>query len=357
MKKIITIGFLLCFCFANIEARQKGIVREAATYDIHNGLAWLKTQQLKNGSFSEMPFPAITALAVSAFLKAGYTEEDPVVQKAIEYIVSCAKEDGSIYEKALAGYNTAICLTALAYTNNPKYKDIIEKGRKFLIEIQIDEGEKVEKNDKYYGGAGYNNHEKPDLSNLSWSLEALKETEGDTREQNQAFEKALVFLQRCQNLKSSNDQDWAGDDGGFIYSPDPESKAGKTISYGSMTYAGLKSFIYCNVDKSDPRVQAAFKWISSNFTVDENPNLKADGLYYYYHTMAKALQVYGEDKITDSRGKIHNWKKELFDKLVKLQKKEGFWVNAESKRWLEDNKVLVTAYTILSLEWCLTDKK
>ena len=93
-----------------------------------------------------------------------------------------------------------------------------------------------------------------------------------------AFKKALIFVSRCQNLKGeNNDQPWAGkiNDGSFIYSaaaggqtkvrttPTPD---GGLPGYGSMTYAGIKSLIYCGVSKDDQRVKKAYEWIQKNYT-------------------------------------------------------------------------------------------
>ena len=71
-----------------------------------------------------------------------------------------------------------------------------------------------------------------------------------------------------------------------------------------MTYAGLKSMIYAGLSHEDPHVKAAWKWITHNWTLDENPGVKfgdaknpkggEDGLYYYYHTLARALHAYGQ---------------------------------------------------------------
>ena len=142
-------------------------------------------------------------------------------------------------------------------------------------------------------------------------------------------------------------------DGGFIYSPDGESKAGKDAagsprSYASMTYAGLLSFIYANVDKDDARVQAAFKWIKEHFTLEENYGMGSQGLYYNYHTMAKALRLYGDATFVDAKGVSHDWYREFAEKMIELQKPDGFWMNAES-RWMEADPRLVTAYVILGL--------
>jgi squalene-hopene/tetraprenyl-beta-curcumene cyclase len=74
-----------------------------------------------------------------------------------------------------------------------------------------------------------------------------------------------------------------------------------------------------------------------------------DGLYYYYHTMAKALSIYGVETLTLKDGKTVNWRKDLAKRLMDLQNGDGFWVN-ESGRWWERDPVLVTSYAVITLE-------
>jgi squalene-hopene/tetraprenyl-beta-curcumene cyclase len=83
--------------------------------------------------------------------------------------------------------------------------------------------------------------------------------------------------------------------------------------------------------------------------VAENPEMGEQGLFYYYHTMAKALAAYGDDFIIDAAGTERNWRKELLERLISLQDGEGFWVN-KNNRWWENKKELVTAYTVLAIE-------
>ena len=236
---------------------------------------------------------------------------------------------------------------ALSSTGNSEYASIIEKAQGFLKSLQVTDEESV-----YYGGIGYGSRESVhDLSNLNLAIQALKESGSDDQE---VWNKAIKFLERTQNRSESNDQSWAGNDGGFIYSPDGESKAGTDAagsprSYASMTYAGLLSFIYANVDKDDERLQAAVEWIKQHFTTEENYGMGAQGLYYNYHTMAKALRLYGEPTLTDAKGISHDWYRELAEKLIGVQKPDGFWVNDES-RWMEALPVLATSYAILSLD-------
>jgi squalene-hopene/tetraprenyl-beta-curcumene cyclase len=112
-------------------------------------------------------------------------------------------------------------------------------------------------------------------------------------------------------------------------------------------------------------VKAAWDWISKQYTVDVNPGFQTNdpkngdmsryGLYYYYHTMARALNVYDEPIITDAKGVKHDWRVELADKLASLQKPDGSWTG--EKKWFEDNGVLTTSYAILALQEIQQDLK
>ena len=116
-----------------------------------------------------------------------------------------------------------------------------------------------------------------------------------------------------------------------------------------MSYAGLLSFLYAEVDAKDPRVVAAKEWLERNYNIKENPNMGAQGLYYYYHTMAKALAAAGRPTLKTAAGEV-DWKNDLAVQILSLQKTDGSWVNEGSNRWMEDDPVLVTCYSLLALE-------
>src|SRR5690606_19174736 len=121
-------------------------------------------------------------------------------------------------------------------------------------------GDVKDKSDPAYGGAGYGSHRRPDLSNTSFLIDALKATGNGPDDE--AMQKALIFVSRCQNLETEhNTTPFAAKnpDGGFYYTPAAggTSQAGTLPdgglrSYASMTYAGLKSMIYCGLEKDDP---------------------------------------------------------------------------------------------------------
>jgi len=362
----VIITCFICFAFQhpnnyNPDTEFDISLQKETAHSIIQGLKWLYTQQEENGSWQH--HPAITSLVLSSFLRAhpNITYQDSNITAGYNYLKKCVKPDGSIHQNEMPNYNTSICLIAFKDANNPEFYDIIKNAENYLKQLQIDNDEGYTADSLYYGGVGYGGDERPDISNLQWAIEAFQDREEFRMEKTRTkeeklhqqqkdifYNKALIFLSKCQNLKSINPMDYSGDDGGFMYEPG-KSKAGGSTSYGSMTYAGLKSMIYARVDKNDIRVQAAYNWIKQNYAIETTPKMGDQGLFYYYQTMAKALNAYGEDIITDANGIDHNWREEFADQLIKIQNEEGWWQN-ENGRWWENNRVLVTAYCILSLE-------
>jgi squalene-hopene/tetraprenyl-beta-curcumene cyclase len=122
-----------------------------------------------------------------------------------------------------------------------------------------------------------------------------------------------------------------------------------------MTYAGVKSLIYCGVAKDDSRVVKALEWIGKNYTLDKNPGMPADGsvkgLYYYYHTFAKTMAALDSDTFTDATGTKHDWKTDLFEAIKKRQKPDGSFIN-ENTGWMENDPTLDTGYVLMALGYC-----
>ena len=332
---------------------------------IDRGLRFLERYQKADGAYrssdkANIPIDiGITGLVVKALTGSprGYREADgPFVSKAVQFLLSHQAQDGGIRGKMLGTYTTAIAVVALKSLQNPKYDGNIARAVKYLKGQQCNVAAGYDpKKHSTFGGYGYGSSLRPDMSNTQMVMDAF-EAAGLSKD-DPAYRDALVFLTRCQNSSETNDQVFAGTDGGAVYNPS-ESKAGEYVkpdgskglrSYGAMTYALLKSMIYANLSKDDQRVRAAVGWIKRNYTLDKNPGIGNAGLYYYYHTFAKALSAYGEDVITDDAGRQHDWRKELAAKLIELQRPDGSWVN-EHDRWFESDPVLVTCYALLALE-------
>jgi squalene-hopene/tetraprenyl-beta-curcumene cyclase len=323
---------------------------------------FLRTTQADDGSWTSPTQPGISALVTAALLKSGVAADDPTAQKALKHLESFIQEDGGVYykESKHKNYETSIALLAFDAANaDGRYTDTIVRAAEFLKGLQWDDGEGVDQSDPAFGGAGYGSHARPDLSNTQFFLDALLAA-GVSRD-DPAVKRALVFVSRCQNLETEhNTTPFAAKvgDGGFYYTPAAggTSQAGPTPngglrSYASMTYAGLKSMIHAGLTPDDPRVTAATTWIRQFYTLDENPGLGAQGLFYYYHTFAKALDAMGVDQFEDANGAKHDWRRELAELLASIQKENGSWVNA-ADRWYEGDPNLVTSYTLLALSHC-----
>ena len=250
-----------------------------------------------------------------------------------------------------------VCFAAA--NRDGRYDALLKQADRFVKGEQFDEKKGHDRASPSYGGAGYGKQKRPDLSNTQFFIEALRSVGNGPDDP--AIQKALVFVSRCQNLESEHNTTGLAalnPDGGFYYTAAAggESQAGKLPngglrSYGSMTYAGLKSMIYAGVGPDDPRVKAAVEWIKKFYGLEENPGIGSAGLYYYYHVFAKALDAMGQDLIEDANGVKHSWRKDLLHELVRRQRPDGSWIN-ENSRWLEGDPALVTGYALLSLAYC-----
>jgi squalene-hopene/tetraprenyl-beta-curcumene cyclase len=334
------------------------------TEAVNKAADFLKKSQANDGSFSAATGPGITAIVGTALMRCGRTPQDPVVAKALKYLEGNVHEDGGIYQKGSNHKNYETCLAIVCFheaNKNHHYDKLLANAEKFVEKEQWDDGEGKTPADLSYGGAGYGSASRPDLSNTSFLVDALHAV--GRGEDDPAIQKALIFVSRCQNLESEdNTSPFAAkvNDGGFYYTvaagggnPDPSLKTadGGLRSYGSMTYAGLKSMLYAGVKKDDPRVKAAYDWVQKHYTLDENPGLGGNGLYYYYHTFAKALDAIGDPTIVDGSGKSHDWRLDLSEQLIKSQNPDGSWIN-KAHRWLEGDPNLVTSYCLLCLSYC-----
>jgi squalene-hopene/tetraprenyl-beta-curcumene cyclase len=339
----------------------------SATAMIDRAVKFLRPRQDAKGGWSTQREPGITALVVTAVLRSGeVTPADPMVTRALTYLEGFIGAKGGLSEAPHANYSTSIALVAFQQANvKGRYDRVIKAGQNFLKTMQWDESEGKTRDDAFYGGAGYGGgNSRPDLSNTAFFMEALRDTGLPADDPN--LQKALVFVSRCQNLKSEfNDQAWAGkvNDGGFVYTAAQGggSMAGKEASgglrsYASMTYAGLKSMIYAGLSRDDPRVKAAFTYISHHYSIDENPGLGQQGLYYYYHTFAKTMSVLETPTLTDAAGVSHDWRSELISALAKRQQPNGSWVNP-ADRFMEGDPNLVTAYALLALAYTRSNSR
>ncbi|MEM7785628.1 MAG: prenyltransferase/squalene oxidase repeat-containing protein [Planctomycetota bacterium] len=369
MKNLLTLAFTIVFTFLVVapSIAQISSLESTRRDVIQKGLKFLSEKgQAENGSFTERAGAGITALAVTAALRNGKDVDDEMVAKGLQALESFVKPDGGIYGGGrLKNYETCVATVAFAEANQDgRYNKVLANAKNFLTGIQIGDASRT-KEDPWYGGVGYGGSGRPDLSNTAYFVQALKAAGAEANDP--AMQKALSFLNRCQNLPGhGNDTQFAElvKDGGFYYSipvesPDSANQKdserwtanGGLRSYGSMTYSGLKSMIYAGLTKNDPRVKAAFAWISKTYSVDTNPGQGRAGLFYYYHTFGAALHALGVEEVVDNDGNNHRWKEDLVRSLAKQQNADGSWTNSNTQ-WFENDPNLSTSFALIALSYC-----
>jgi len=298
---------------------------------VDKAVAYCKNTQAADGSWSGDKNIGVTGIVTTGLLRTGKVDKsDPMAEKALKYIESLINpKAGHIAGKdpkvQLQNYVTSVNVLALTTADRDSYKAVVADAAKFLKKLQWDEANGQKPDSDFYGGAGYDSKSRPDLSKPQFFLYAL--VPAGVPKDDPAFKRAAVFVGRCQNLKGEGDnRPWANkiNDGSFIYSAaaggqtksqDKPNDDGGLPGYGSMTYAGIKSLIYCGITKDNPRIKKAYEWTQKHYALDHNPGMPGErsewGLYYYYHSMAKCLDVLGVDEVMDAEGKKHDWRAEI----------------------------------------------
>ncbi|RNC80581.1 MAG: hypothetical protein ED559_01880 [Phycisphaera sp.] len=390
MKRILSAALASVLCFG---ASAQESLDDRAERVAERAIEFLRTQQHESGGWAvrdEGPnFPAITGLVITGMLlDPEINSGDEHVAAGLGYILSHRQDDGGIYDRVLASYNTAICLSALALAREelPEAEESVEPAIAFLRELQWGgsasppaalqvEVQPVAREHPFFGGVGYGSNSRPDNSNLNFWLQALQDAgvPGD----DPAVQRALVFLERTQMNEATNPMPYAdgSSQGGFIYATSPssdenelgigESKAGtitetttsgdevsRLRAYGSMTYAGFKSYAFAQLERSDPRVIAARKWIAQNYTLEENPGIGTEGYYYFILVFGRAMNEWGEKYIDvqiEDMMLRRDWAEDLVTQLESLQQPDGSFKIVDD-RWMEADPILVTSYSLISLQ-------
>ena len=361
MKKIL--------CLAVSTLTLCGLAAETnLTAAVEKGVKFLLAKQADDGHWSDAQMPALTALplwALSTMPKGetaskGEAAPSPLVNeartKAAAFVLATQRPDGGFYVpkpgrggSGLGNYNTSVCLSAL-FDSGLAPKDALLKARTYIASSQL------EGDDTMAGGFGYDKVSRrryADLSNTSYAMSAMAKTASleefrtDGKKADIDWEKALSFVENLMKTEGP-------DAGGAAYN-ERTPQAGTTTNaagkvhlraYGSMTYAAVLSMCSAKLSRSDPRVRQSLEYCEKYWSVDENPGMGNQGLFYFYDILARALSAAQVEEVGG-----HAWKKELAAKLMSLQKPDGSWFNDNNRFW-EADPVLCTSFAVLCLQLC-----
>jgi squalene-hopene/tetraprenyl-beta-curcumene cyclase len=347
---------------------------------IAEGQNWLLAQQQPNGAFvpGQKFVLGISQLAMQSLateplaLKA----TDPRMEKALAFQQGFIQKDGGVYEEGLGlgNYTTSLALKAWALTKTGS-PEAIKGAQNYLFGIQNTDVESPNQGGIGYGSGGKGNE---DLSNTAHAVQALRMSGVPASDPH--LQRAIQFLQNCQDLSSHNKLPNAqGNTGGAFYAPH-ESKAGgswdktepkpgeappKMLPYGSMTYQLISTYLVLDIKPGDPRIDAALAWVKSNYRWDANPGMAAgkerQGLFYYFGAAAKTYDLIDAGAFTLKDGARADWRADLFAAIKREAETNGkqvdlgngqkgrFWINPE-KRWGEDMPHLTTSYVVEALK-------
>lgn len=319
---------------------------------VTNGISFLLSTQQADGHWSDPHMPALTALPLWALTLNGCGAQT----NAVKFVLSTQRKDGGFYfpkpgrgGSGLGNYNTAVCLSAL-FDSGLAPTAALLKAREYIASSQLIG------DDTLGGGFGYDKISRrryADLSNTAYAMSAMAKTasledlRSDGKSVDLDWEQAVKFVEGLMKREGP-------DAGGAAYNhrtaqagieSDKEGRV-HLRAYGSMSYAAVLSMCSAKLTKGDPRVRQTLEYLAKNWSVDENPGMGNQGLYYFYEIMARALSAAQVEEVGG-----HNWKDELATKIISLQRPDGSWANDNNRFW-EADPVLCTSFALIVLSHC-----
>jgi len=317
MLKYYLLYFLGIIAFAVISVQGQDIDPREVKLAIDRGIAYLKRQQLPDGSWTVEGGNercGSTAIAVIAMRSCGVLPNDPSIQRAMRYLRT--------FPANQAGHNYSLALQTMAFCVVDPVGDLalIRNNIALLERNQSRAGEHSGGWHYTPGGGG------SDLSNSQFSILALYEAERvGVRVNDVTWRAALRYWSETQNR-----------DGGWGYTPN--SGGGSSGSTGSMTTAGIASLIisagvlgrggatvqgdrilcFQRPDsRASEQITRGIDWLAREFSVNANPRSGSWLLYYLY-----ALERVG--RMTNQRflGR-HDWYRAGTEKMLSLQDPVG----------------------------------
>jgi len=307
------------------------------------------------------------------------------IEKGIRFLQQFVGDDGKIRETdsgiTYPVYTAAGAILALTAQDSAESQKDCRAWLKYLRDQQLAEPLGWQPSDAQYGGWSYAKQPtrkppldqplsplaEPNLSATLFALEALRASAAAT--DGPAIQKAIQFVERCQNYSADADAaDSRFDDGGFFFIQDDaiRNKAGQAgvdghgnrrySSYGSATADGVRALLLCGLPPGNPRVQAALEWLKAHFAAAEHPGEYArdrqasrEAVYFYYCcSFAKTMRAAAA---SGPSSPSEDWAESLADELLNRQRADGAWINSVMDV-REDDPTVATCFAATALSIC-----
>lgn len=309
---------------------------------------------LRSGQ-SLTPFVLDALLQVPSDMAANHAEG---VDRAIAFIRKNTNGEGAVGMMDpeipdYPNYATALAVSALCRLKRSGWEGQIRPMVAYLRRQQFSEDNGWHRGDAPYGawGMGGETRRPPnpghvDLSMTRHVIEALHMA--GVGADDPAFERARVFVERCQNLDRSHPD---AADGGFFFSTTEfdTNKAGhdgtRFRSYGTTTADGILALIALGRPLTDENVRAGQRWLGAHHRDMAAPGFVGEayqrwprGLAFYYASSSTlAFQTLGTPVGSA-----------VADGLLRTQRKDGSWSNPENLV-KEDDPLIATPFALRAL--------
>ena len=316
-------------------ARDQGMSADSEAA-VERGLKWLAKVQTENGSWEMEAHPVgETALALLAFLGAGYTHKNgryqSTVRRGLDFLRSQLTggrfNEGTFYSQGVA---TMVLCEVYGMTRDGSFKKPAEEALKCVFE-------NCGPNGGYgYDGPGDDTHVTSFqvMAYKAGVLAGLRQTEAAPWR-----ERVLAYYQRALAADGTTGYTSAGGGGqrslGEVARPSAEGVRGSPT--GTRTAAGLFARMFLGCSPDDREVQKIAKVLDQAGPQVGNPFQVYDGLY-------------GMFQVGGSHWK--EWNRKCRDEVIKLQVKEGDDAGSwpELGAGMRGGKVVATAFYLMSLE-------
>ncbi len=338
--------------------------------------------------------PSLTPLVAEALCFVADDVAAAARGKAADYLAAMVQSNGEI-KPGPAGwthpvYTASLAVVLLSRPEHARHVKAREAWLKMLRGHQLTEALGWKPDDAVYGGWGYGGEppRKPpagafedrlaesNLSATAFALSGLRAGGVDAKDP--AIQKAVRFVERCQNFREPAARDPKLDDGGFFFILEDfgRNKAGPALppvknasdpsaqppqrfrSYGSTTADGLRCLMAGGLPDDHPRVAAARDWLRVQFSAEQSPgafdesqeHLRKALYFYYCNSAARALTACHVREVGPESGRVR-WAVALAEQLLKLQQPDGSW-ESDSADMKENDPLIATAMAIGALVHC-----
>lgn len=338
MRRTLAVAIVLVLacaaCLGGLEARAQSSVMEDEKYRrafdeaVDKGLAFLARSQAADGSIGGAATPAITSLAIMAFLARGYSPGVPpygdVINRGIDYVLAVAKPNGLLMGQNGRMYSHNISTLMLSEASgmvDPERQARIDETLPRALRIIL-AAQDVAKGEAHAGGWRYEpSSGDSDISMAGWALAALRSARNNGAPvPKEAIDKAVKYILRCRVKEG----------GGFAYQPGGGPNLARTgIGLLCLELAGRHR---------DEVTMAAGKYIAGTFKNESSIAGETEPYYALYYMANGMFQLGGPE--------WEAFAPRFYDSILRIQGQDGAW---QPRGGHSPNAQYATSMAILSL--------